>query len=380
MRKHHRIGLSFLLVIILAVTSSSPAISQSEIRSWITRRLTRTVQDSFYPTIAGSGNYVHVVWVESVDGMYYRRSVNSGNTWRKIKPLLTKHVSDTDIATSGETVYVVCDRFFSNKNSEIFFKKSSNNGATWGKWKRLTYQTGRSSNPAIGASGKDVHVVWADGFAGKSEILYMRSANNGASWRSTKRLTRNSGSSVYPSIAVSGNNVHVVWQDETPGNSEIFYKRSENNGIIWGKQKRLTKNNGISSSPTVAVLGTHIYVTWWDTTSGNAEIYFRSSNDNGTTWGETRNISHNAGGSYYPVITTLDGDIHVVWGDYSPGNQEIHYRWSSDNGTTWSKTKRLTRNAGSSSFPDIVGVSNFIHVVWMDKTPGNWEIYYKRGP
>ena len=39
-----------------------------------------------------------------------------------------------------------------------------------------------------------------------------------------KNLSNNAGNSFFPAIAVSGNNVHVVWEDNTPGNTDILYK------------------------------------------------------------------------------------------------------------------------------------------------------------
>ena len=47
-----------------------------------------------------------------------------------------------------------------------------------------------------------------------------------ADWNGAKRLTWTSGSSRSPATAVDSNNhIHVVWEDLTPGNYEIYYKR-----------------------------------------------------------------------------------------------------------------------------------------------------------
>lgn len=46
----------------------------------------------------------------------------------------------------------------------------------------------------------------------------------------------------------------------------------------------------------------------------------------------------------------------------------------------WSAAKRITWTSGFSSSPAIaVGSTDTLHVVWADPTPGNWEIYYKKG-
>ena len=50
-----------------------------------------------------------------------------------------------------------------------------------------------------------------------------------------------------PAIAVSGNNVHVVWDDNTPGNSDILYRRSIDGGSTFPNViKNLSNNAGIS--------------------------------------------------------------------------------------------------------------------------------------
>lgn len=47
---------------------------------------------------------------------------------------------------------------------------------------------------------------------------------------------------------------------------------------------------------------------------------------------------------------------------------------------TWEKTKKLPRNSGSSFSPAIAADStDTIHIVWEDDTPGNFEIYYRKG-
>ena len=39
-----------------------------------------------------------------------------------------------------------------------------------------------------------------------------------------KNLSGNAGTSSRPAIAVSGNSVHVVWDDDTSGNFEMLYR------------------------------------------------------------------------------------------------------------------------------------------------------------
>lgn len=42
---------------------------------------------------------------------------------------------------------------------------------------------------------------------------------------------------------------------------------------------------------TMAVLGDNLYVAWWRNETGNTEVIFKVSNDNGQTFGDRINIS-----------------------------------------------------------------------------------------
>ena len=53
--------------------------------------------------------------------------------------------------------------------------------------------------------------------------------SNGTKFKD-RNVSKNNGTSQLPQIAAQGNNVYVVWQDNTPGNYDILLKRSPNNG------------------------------------------------------------------------------------------------------------------------------------------------------
>jgi len=97
-------------------------------------------------------------------------------------------------------------------------------------------------------------------------------------WDPSKRLTWNSTQSNRPDvIADANNNIHVVWDDSPPGNIEIYYKKSTNGGASW-TTKRLSWNSGASRSSSISTgPGNKLYVVWGDDTPGQQEIYFKKS-------------------------------------------------------------------------------------------------------
>jgi hypothetical protein len=302
----------------------------------------------------------------------------AGATWTTKR--LTWNSGDSDrpsvAVDSLENIHIVWEDE-SSGNKEIYYKKGSNGGSSW-TTKRLTWNNGESSHPFIAVESNDhIFVVWEDDSPGNFEIYFKKSTDGGATW-TTKRLTWNSDYSKNPCIAVdSGDNIYLVWHDSSKGNNEIFFKKSINGGSTW-ITKRLTWNLGLSNYPSAAAYSTgNIYVVWRETTPGNEEIFFKKSTNGGTSW-TTQRLTWNSGRSLNPDIALdSNGNIHVTWYDDTPGDYEIFYKKSTDNGTNW-MTKRLTWNDSFSEGSKIATDStDAVYIVWEDFSPSNWNIYYK---
>ena len=76
---------------------------------------------------------------------------------------------------------------------------------------------------------------------------------------------------------------------------EIFFRASSNNGNSFGSTINLSNSwNAIDSDdPRIAVEDDYLYVIWEEGLSSGLDDYvlFRTSNDNGITFGSTINIS-----------------------------------------------------------------------------------------
>ncbi|HEY5122485.1 MAG TPA: sialidase family protein, partial [Ignavibacteria bacterium] len=199
-----------------------------------------------------------------------------------------------------------------------------------------------------------MHIAWEDNRNANYDIYYKRSSDGGISWGADVRMTNNNSSySASASITVSGSVVHVVWYDNRDGNQEIYYKRSTDAGISWGADVRLTNNTGASYFPSVAVSGSVVHVVWIDGRDGNNEIYCKRSTDAGLSWGADTRLTNNTAYSFYPSIAVSGSVVHVVWEDYRDGNYEIYYKSSLDEGVSWGTDTRLTNNTAGSYFPSV---------------------------
>ena len=348
------------------------------------KRLTWNSGGSYHASIAtDSSDNIHIVWYDQTPGnneIYYKKSTDGGTTWftKRLTWNSGNSVYPNIGIDSSDNIFIVWHDF-SASNLEIFFQKSTDGGISWSS-KRLTWSSGYSYYPNIAAdSSNNIHLVWYDNTVGNYEIYYKKSTNGGITW-TTKRLTWSPGSSKHPAITPdSSGNIYVVWHDETPGNNEIYYKKSTNGGTTW-TTKRLTWSPEASLDADISTdsIG-NIHVVWQDLTPGNYELYYKQSTDGGASWTSKR-LNWNTGFSYNPSFDVDSNDyIHIIWFDTTPIFREIYHKRSIDHGASWS-TKQLTFTEGDSQFPEIASDSNSnIHVVWHDDVSSNFEIYYIKG-
>src|SRR5918994_2377514 len=74
----------------------------------------------------------------------------------------------------------------------------------------------------------------------------------------------------------------------------------------FGNLTNLSNNTGFSSNPQITTFGSNIYVVWRDNSSGNDDIYFSSSVDNGTTFSSPKNLSTNLDGpALFPQVEAI---------------------------------------------------------------------------
>jgi len=310
-------------------------------------RITTNTGASWYPSAAAVGSHVYVAWEDN-----------------------------TPVSGSGTA-------------REIWFRASSNTGGSFGSAIRISSNTGESVDASVAASGSYVYVAWADntavsGSGGSYEIWMRVSNNNGASFGSAIRLTTNTGTSSLPSVAASGNNVYVAWEDTTSVSGsgtagEIWMRVSSNNGASFGSAIRISSNAYWSENPSVAADGSYVYVAWDDRTpvsgSGtNPEIWMRVSSNNGASFGSAIRLTTNTGWSERASVAATESHVYVAWDDDTPvtgsGSAfEIWMRVSANNGGSFGSAIRISSNAYNSLYPSVAFDGSNVYVAWEDGTP-----------
>lgn len=141
--------------------------------------------------------------------------------------------------------------------------------------------------------------------------------------------------------------------------------------------------------------GDNVYVSWVGNKTGNFEVMFRVSNDNGKTFSDKINLSNTSDSdSLDPHIAANAENVYVSWHDNQTGNWDTYLRTSKDSGQTFGDTIRIN-GTGTMPQPTTIGAypgldpvedvpleathvassGNNVYVVSWDKKSGNWEVF-----
>jgi len=290
---------------------------------------------------------------------------------------LTIYGNIHQIAARGDTVHVVWwDK--SDGNWEIYYMRSTDGGISWPTTTRLTNDPEKSQYPSVAVSGSVVHVVWCDWKTGNREIYYRRSPDGGTNWDDEQRLTNDTANSHLPTISVSGSYVHLVWnsRDDISGAYEVHYKHSTDGGTTWGQETWLSNDYYIATGQSIASAGHDVLVVWSDMRTGNREIYSRRSTDGGLNWEQDVRLTNDPATSQLPSVSISGSNIYLVWCDTREGTSRLFFKHSVDGGLSWGEDTRITNTISTS--PNIASSDTLVSVVWEDYRNGIPEICFKR--
>ena len=228
-------------------------------------------------SMAVSGSNIYLTWWDNKTGnneVYFGRSNDSGKSFDKPVNLSNAKggSADSQIAASGNNVYVT---WWDNKtgNWQVFSRASNDDGKTFDGAVMLkgigaspvkhlkappSNTTSVDTSVAAAASSSKEYVVWWDNTTGNFEVLFAKSSDGGKTFGSPINISNSPDArSIGARIAAQGNNVYIAWMDIKPGQKQLMFKASNNNGqtfgnpvIVYGGGNTDTITSSSSSSPT----------------------------------------------------------------------------------------------------------------------------------
>jgi hypothetical protein len=237
---------------------------------------------------------------------------------------------------------------------------------------RTTFNFARSL--AADESGR-LHAVWQTTRDGRSRVYYRRSPNDGKTWENAQQLSADEASHEHPSIAVSGNDVFVVWHGFRSANMPVVYLRRSNDGGREWDDARIVCDSGTAAHASLAVVHKTVHLIWKDHRDGDTEVYYRRSVDAGQTFEAERRLTDAPVISYVPSLAASGQVVVLAWVDTRDGNEEEYIKVSTDGGTTWGADTRMTDDRKDSWAPSVAVAGRTIHLVWFDQKDAPYHVY-----
>jgi hypothetical protein len=359
-----------------------------------TINLSQNENDSVYPQISSTFNNVFVVWEESIGGyqtknydIYFRKSSDSGITFGS--PINLSNNSGfsqhPQIASVGDNVYVVWEDNTSGKR-DVMFCKSSDSGKTFTAAKAISQNSIGPYHVELAAAGEGVYIVW-DGYDTNLNnlILLTQSNDTGKTFGQIREIGKGD-KETFPKIAADRNEYYISWNKKNDSSNQnektelLFIKGSEIGNKIYAADKlnRINIDNIDGGESQIAATLNHVLISWTSNLPADKNyVYSKISSNDGNDFGDTIYLANSNNSSNVENFMTND-TAYFVWEDHSYDGQDIFFKTSNIIGTSPDRGINLSNNSGISECPSITISKNGIHVVWEDNTTGNHEVFYKR--
>ena len=265
--------------------------------------------------------------------------------------------ANSHLAISGNYVYSVWSGSAQQNNVDVFYSRSTDRGSHFSRPLSLVAMSpGTQQEANVAAFGNYVYIIWSDYSHGPASLFFTRSTNYGLSFSPPINLGTVYAAVGETRLAASQNYVYVFWIGSADAEhaGAVLFRSSNNNGATFGDTFNIS-NSGIASAPQVVADNNNLYVTWYNTTIrsdgsvSDNEILFTKSSDYGGNFNNPIDLSNSPSNfSVQPKITVSGKNIYIVW--FESGNNgsidvaNILFTKSNDAGNSFSKPVSLTNN------------------------------------
>ncbi len=326
----------------------------------------------------------HVVWFDLTPGFnnIFYASKSTGGSWTDPINIYSHNNNSRSpsLAIDGQGTLHAAWFDFGPGNWEIFYSQKPV-GGVWSAPANASNNIEDSRSPSIVVDSQGVvHAAWEQSNPSSGDIFYA-SRNQDGTWSTGVNISNNTGASLSPSISVDKKgDIHVAWYDNTSGEEEIYYAEKPAGGD-WSVPVNISSNSGKSEYPVVAVDSQNtVLVTWQDNSPGNWDIFFAPKSAAGS-WTAPDYISRNDNDSGFPTIVVDSRDNeYLAWNDNSPNVSQALYEIfyvARNPGGNWSGPVNISGTAVKSGDPSVaVDSQGVLHAAWSEYINSNWDVVY----
>ncbi|MGI0032911.1 MAG: hypothetical protein ACRD97_06545 [Nitrososphaeraceae archaeon] len=236
--------------------------------------------NAYHPEITASGTNVFVIWnnldADKGNHILLRHSIDGGSIFDS-KMEIGVGVKDSfpKVAADDSNFFVVWDVKGYDNNTKVMYKNGQDNNASLDD-KTVDLNQGKNGGESqILSKGNNILVSWTSNSVKEgNELSLVKSDDFGISFGNIVKVSNGSKSSNVETVMVD-NNLFVVWQESVHDAEEILLKKSTDRGITFSQTLDLSNNDGISECPSIAATEGKLHIVWQDKSAGNNEVFYK---------------------------------------------------------------------------------------------------------
>ncbi|MBN1402219.1 MAG: exo-alpha-sialidase [Anaerolineae bacterium] len=263
--------------------------------------------------------YLHLVWEQDGRVRYARRD---GIGWQVEGYFAPTGDSPTiAVGPDGRLHLVYVD--ISTDSAQLQVHYCVRNAQGWGLPRLVDGGCSLSDHPTIAVVGEQVHVVWTERLDARNQLVHARSTNDGQLWDSVRPIPDAWGYA--PVLAVGPDStLWLAWQSEpeapTGQASDIYVSRW--NGVFWSAPENVSRTPTTDSRAPdlVATAPDEAHIAWEEESAdGSPGVYHSARGILG--WGAPILLSQDEG-RQPSIARTIDAGVYVAW----DAGQSVHLR------------------------------------------------------
>ena len=245
-------------------------------------------------------------------------------------------------------------------NGNLFFSKSDSGLKNWSKLSQINDEEGShyGGEQLLSLENGKLFSIWLDTRHGFSQVFVSSSPDGGETWTPNQALEYDFREGKQErAVLLLGENgrLLVFWQDWRDPRTlvDIRYSYSDDNGKSWASSKKINDDEQEvwQMFPTVVSNGSNIFVAFADfrdkggEEDNNWNVYFASSIDNGSSWSKNRRLNDAPEGRDFNPSLSIDkeGTLYCTWWTTRKTLfGQIAFSYSKDKGESWSPSVLLT--------------------------------------
>ncbi len=380
-----------IIVSICIVLICLSGFGQNSISWKMTENIASNSFGNSHPRMAldGKGNPM-VIWGRMSDGSVmfvgwngsaFTTPVKLNPTWLKVA---TASWMGPDIASKGDTVYVVVKRTpESSDTNHIFLLRSLNGGVSFDAPVRvddIADSISRFPTVTVDALGNPIvaFMKFNSSFL-ESRWVVARSTDFGKTFSKDVKASGYSGVNAEVcdccpgAIVSSGNVTAMLYRDNLNNIRDIWTGISTNNNQSFSSGYKSDNTNWMimscpSSGPDGVIVGDSLYSVFLSGGNGSYRTYLSTSSVSGKSLGSVKRLTGNMAGlgqQNYPRIASYGSAMAIVWRQTVNGSVQLPLLFTRDiqNGFN---TNTDTVDLGDITNMDVALGDRKIYVVWQD--------------